>query len=499
MSEGKSSSGARKRGPYIQRGTACVNCRRRKMKCDGIHPVCGPCAHSGHSEDCEFTASMSHLSQSQILEQNIAMLEARLEELQQAERNGAPAVQLSDPYTASEAADERNIANFMVNQQPLGFFLDARPSGPRSFKVISSNGMEIQPSNALQSAIRLWGARLGREPGFAEQEPILVNKALQAASVSVSDSHPNGIMHGIQADVLLANYFLSDMRFVEGKYHILTALSMILTTGIQGGSNPPPICHYNAEGFWGVLVMDQCWASVFNSTPNMNIMSISMHQVPQGKVSDIVHNLKSFLNDPSTGFLSRSTREYAARAAVVIERIIDTKRNWNLDTSMASMNNPELMSILSRLERLVQALKGTLPPLVRGAGAPYDHYSVLGNLIFYVAAMKLYGISASRVATSKQKQLYSAEMIINIVTSNENRSCTLDPIVAMIWKEAVHAILNEMLAVRKAANAGGSSVTHYKSENELLGIYRRALTAVLDCSTLTRYQQQRVQDTYTNM
>ncbi|TEB31748.1 hypothetical protein FA13DRAFT_342090 [Coprinellus micaceus] len=35
----------------LRRGEACLNCRRRKIKCDGVKPVCMPCRRDGCNED----------------------------------------------------------------------------------------------------------------------------------------------------------------------------------------------------------------------------------------------------------------------------------------------------------------------------------------------------------------------------------------------------------------------------------------------------------------
>ncbi|KAK7019632.1 hypothetical protein R3P38DRAFT_2975538 [Favolaschia claudopus] len=31
------------RRPPLKRGKACLNCRHLKIRCDGVHPICGPC------------------------------------------------------------------------------------------------------------------------------------------------------------------------------------------------------------------------------------------------------------------------------------------------------------------------------------------------------------------------------------------------------------------------------------------------------------------------
>ncbi len=79
------------------RGKACGECRRRKVvcyissschsssyhskKCDGGLPVCGRCSAAGHDEDCEYVLD-DGLTRSEMLEQDIEALQARIRELE---------------------------------------------------------------------------------------------------------------------------------------------------------------------------------------------------------------------------------------------------------------------------------------------------------------------------------------------------------------------------------------------------------------------------------
>ncbi|KAH7098140.1 hypothetical protein BKA62DRAFT_759445 [Auriculariales sp. MPI-PUGE-AT-0066] len=76
----RSSSGrAPSRAASLQRGAACLHCRRRKTRCDAVKPACGPCASTGKS--CEYEISL-HLQQIRDLEDEIVQLRARIVELE---------------------------------------------------------------------------------------------------------------------------------------------------------------------------------------------------------------------------------------------------------------------------------------------------------------------------------------------------------------------------------------------------------------------------------
>lgn len=50
-------------------------------KCDCAHPVCNQCTRFGREKDCEYS-DKDHRSRTEVLEENIAILQARLKELE---------------------------------------------------------------------------------------------------------------------------------------------------------------------------------------------------------------------------------------------------------------------------------------------------------------------------------------------------------------------------------------------------------------------------------
>jgi hypothetical protein len=88
-------------------------------------------------------------------------------------------------------------------------------------------------------------------------------------------------MHSIQAEVLLTNYFFSNGRFSEGKYHLANAVSTVVTAGLHKLRSSSPVtpstlplqCDIIEEGeriicAWIVLNLDKCWAVALDEFPN---------------------------------------------------------------------------------------------------------------------------------------------------------------------------------------------------------------------------------------
>ncbi|KAF9063683.1 hypothetical protein BDP27DRAFT_1426598 [Rhodocollybia butyracea] len=65
----------------LQRGLACLCCRKRKLKCDGMKPVCTPCLKMKRADECEYE-DRRQKSRTQKLKEKLAMLEDRIKELE---------------------------------------------------------------------------------------------------------------------------------------------------------------------------------------------------------------------------------------------------------------------------------------------------------------------------------------------------------------------------------------------------------------------------------
>ncbi|CAE6434361.1 unnamed protein product [Rhizoctonia solani] len=65
----------------LQRGSACLTCRRRKLKCDAIKPACTSCARSGRSQTCTYDDGLPK-SRVQILTSKVRDLEAKIKTME---------------------------------------------------------------------------------------------------------------------------------------------------------------------------------------------------------------------------------------------------------------------------------------------------------------------------------------------------------------------------------------------------------------------------------
>ncbi|KAI0081436.1 hypothetical protein K474DRAFT_1682025 [Panus rudis PR-1116 ss-1] len=83
----------------LQRGKACLCCRKRKMKCDGVRPICTQCVKANREAECQYH-DKKQVSRTQMLQQKLAKLEARLRELE-SEQSDCSSVSSPTPSSAA--------------------------------------------------------------------------------------------------------------------------------------------------------------------------------------------------------------------------------------------------------------------------------------------------------------------------------------------------------------------------------------------------------------
>ncbi|KAK1232846.1 hypothetical protein PQX77_004012 [Marasmius sp. AFHP31] len=143
------------------------------------------------------------------------------------------------------------------------------------------------PAPALSTAILLMGAYLSPHQELSSFQRALLTQALQDSAQGLSTSHPQRVLHVVQAEVLIAQYLFLNDRVLEGKYHVSTAVSLVLGAGFhkirsgqqqaipRSGMIPPPPRDAREEvervnALWAVLVMNHCWTAADAKASNIS-------------------------------------------------------------------------------------------------------------------------------------------------------------------------------------------------------------------------------------
>ncbi|KAG1809617.1 uncharacterized protein BJ212DRAFT_1484318 [Suillus subaureus] len=275
----------------LQRGKACIACRRRKVRCDGARPTCGQCIRGNRLDDCEYTDGQGR-SRTHMLEQDIARLKARVQELEHPE-NSTPVVALHHPYSSPDFSqgssdpfgfqpsyisasisstsspeasssssaqttwDDFSPSSWWAQEEPpsqivleslnkispyvdeLGFFLHI--PRVRNTLVTASHDIPV----ALQNAIILLCLHITETKQTAFELTVLSRCLRQLADIIPSCStSTRDLLNVLQTEVLLTYYLFRVGRIVEARYHSGAAASLVLA--FQLHSSPAPEGEPNA-------------------------------------------------------------------------------------------------------------------------------------------------------------------------------------------------------------------------------------------------------------
>jgi len=267
-----------------------MNCRFLKIKCDGNKPVCGPCELHPRDDDCEYADGPGR-SRTKVLEDTVSRLEARLLELEKPE-SSTPSVVLHDPYQAhntqrpstspplfhadsptvfspfsptsttsslpsgssgsssanttrrpgaapflgieepSLAVLQSSLDKFLPHAEEFGFFLHVNTFRSSAFLAFPL-GHPSRPTPGLLHTVHLFGIHFLQPESMHAQEAPLLTRAVQYVATDLLGSHPDKIIHTLQAEVLLAYYFLRTGMLLEAKHRTGSAVSLALGAGLH--------------------------------------------------------------------------------------------------------------------------------------------------------------------------------------------------------------------------------------------------------------------------
>ncbi|GLB41229.1 hypothetical protein LshimejAT787_0904440 [Lyophyllum shimeji] len=515
------------------KGKACMNCRRRKIKCDGDRPSCGQCARSnGAFEDCEYPGAGP--TQTQILEERISHLRSRIRQLENTE--DATDVALHHPYpgdspptfvcdatsavpsgknspvsrppsssSSPSPVPKNGMGPAPVEEPPIdimlgfvnvfyqycariGFFLNIERFH-QSLILPLPIGHHARPTPSLLNAIYLWGSHLSPAPLDTFDEQGLLRNALHRLPKDLSSSHPQKIIHGIQAEILLSYYYLRHGKVLGGNYHANAAVSLSLSSGLHRiltlgdarttstpAGSPRPLTTpidgteqgERIDAFWAVLILNNYWIAIqeshcmFYDLQNMGIdtpwpmegIEYELQLLPRVRSDTIKRFLESSTID---GF---SVMALHAKSAVLLEQasVIRGSDPTEFDPT-SNTEQPTHSDAFTRLDTLIEQFKSHLP-LVDQMDVPQSATETLlvMKMMTHVATIRLHlPLSDKGNAQSRQKVLVAAQSIA-LLTHNmpPTSALRIDPIIGVLWTAACEVFVHELLKVDSVATGNNS-------------------------------------------
>ncbi|KAI0371911.1 hypothetical protein BV20DRAFT_964552 [Pilatotrama ljubarskyi] len=494
----------------LNRGAACLPCRKLKARCDGNRPACGRCVANNRPDDCEYAVG-GEVTRSRLLEENIALLEARIHELENP--GEAPSMRLHNPHrqeSASGSASRTQVAGashfqlhppgmpqqtdplrgpteqplthaeapalfqtFMAHAPQLGLFLNPN----RFVRAVSlPRGAPGAVDEALMNAVYLWGSRLSSATALRAREEYFSAKAVQAASgatlMAQSMAPVNGVLHTVQAEVLLAHYFFSSGRFLEGKYHCLAAVALVTGSrlhqldlaALAGAGVDPVFIGEKIHAFWTVYALDQAWSAAMNAPPSIcqrgrngivitTPWPLAIEAYEQGIVIPR-HGYNYSVLDFAQGGADDSGEEFSrlalrVKAAALLSSALYVSAQYRPDLS----NRGQFFAQFTALDGLIENFHRQLAAIRNGR--PDDMRELLVcRTLACVAAIQLHSVFAIHQPTSRQKSLtvaVASARALDIIDVNQYRH--LDPVIAMLWAIICKTLVEEMRRLRHSAVA----------------------------------------------
>ncbi|KAJ7828742.1 hypothetical protein B0H14DRAFT_3718410 [Mycena olivaceomarginata] len=277
MTESPGDSGSRGRpASYLHK--ACLNCRRRKIGCDGERPICRRCRVQPPRSltPCTYSHTPVGGGVSPQLEEVMESMQNRIHELEHQlellSGQDPSKVFLREPYSnrSNQPLQEQHLATGESESDtwdnPMQFF-----GTPSPIEVGSSNEpleltealidiflrhfsrhpfFFLDPTHFQQSAllpdifprglliaVALWASRVSTNPladsRYSEEELLSRTVHHVARDVATGAASPQRILHMIQSEVLLSLYYLDSGRLSESNYHRAGATSLAFSAGLH--------------------------------------------------------------------------------------------------------------------------------------------------------------------------------------------------------------------------------------------------------------------------
>ncbi|KAJ7222946.1 hypothetical protein C8J57DRAFT_1198289 [Mycena rebaudengoi] len=428
----------RKRAPKprtepLRRGTACLNCRHLKIRCDGARPVCGPCTRVPKADPCEFSDVKSRTKE---LEKTIQLLKSRVKELEQVSSNPsntvpsptsthlmvdfsaatAPSSPDSSILSGGSTSDSDHsflgvheppssmmhmlLDHFLPHASQFGFFMHVDNFRASALLPLPF-GHADRPSPALLCTVYLWGVHLANSQPLASYERVFIRRAQQHISTELADStHAAHRIHTIQAHILLSTYFLRSKHFLEAEFHANGAVTLALSYGLNkirsarpaaalsllGGSGlsdifvPPPRGSVeegeHISAFWAVFCLQSNLILTLRPSSNLGMLESSNLEIDTPWPNSGILPPDLLGHDTVEDFLVNgapgATSFFAlqAQASVLLQRATELAKKWS--PSMEPQDFTTYMNANAWLDARIQVFQASLPPLSDNYTHPDD-------------------------------------------------------------------------------------------------------------------------------
>ncbi|KIY65624.1 hypothetical protein CYLTODRAFT_492179 [Cylindrobasidium torrendii FP15055 ss-10] len=428
-----SSSRNPSRSNQLGKGAACLNCRHRKIRCDGAQPVCGQCSRSDVFVDCEYSGSSAN-SRTRALEERIASVQQRINVLESGPSvpsvTEAPLLMQALGFSSLPPVHQDLVTRFLTFGPNIGFFLN-----PTIFSADFASA--VIPS--LHSCTLLWGIHLSGNPQLTAEEPMYLSSAAENASQDRARNvgHTRGLLQCIQLEVLLANYLLRSDKLVEGRYHVSQAVSLVLSSGMH---------KYRPEGrdivregerlnaIWNVLALEASWSAFDDSVMSFD-PNAEQSRIDAPWPLDTVH-YQEITNLPP-------------RNASTIQKFLAGEPDNNMSmlslfakaTLLFSKSTTLSPSDILGTKAVVGVLDTFIQPLPAPNTLPNPSLGVVIHSLAYASVIALYKPASPLALQHRPRAIKAARSMIRLLNV---RITFLDAILGIAWVKTCKFLVGEI-------------------------------------------------------
>ncbi|KAK0238298.1 hypothetical protein EDD85DRAFT_950517 [Armillaria nabsnona] len=457
-------------------------------------------------------------------------------------RTDAPPFNVEEP----SAPVIRNLLDlFFSYSAELGFFLDVTRFYNSAVLALPL-GHPSRPCSSVLSAVYLWGCHLSsqrdqksnEQPVWAHQHQYLA-RALKHTSAGLTTTHPDRFLHTIQAEVLLAYYFLRIGNFLEARRHTGDAVSLAVGCGLhrlrsEAAWRPPAISVASLirngapvsstttlppprdsieegeriDAFWNVLILSKTLAVALDcptdvcgtlEAPGFQIDTPWPLDQKSYQAGILPHpttcTVHTFLHPNPNSETPGSLLTLTAQACILLHQVTYFAGQTNLGRNMQSFS-----SSFQLLERLIISVRHRLPDLSDlPRQSPFNgNVSIFFvHALLYASTIKLHELLVSNQPASRQECGVAARSMISWASSILQDSTCTNPIMGTLLMIACQALIDEISRVR---GQDGEQIDSKEHMEESISATLRLGLSVLNVfsreSPLMRYQLTTLQDVY---
>ncbi|KAF9507021.1 hypothetical protein BS47DRAFT_1398967 [Hydnum rufescens UP504] len=412
----------------LRPGQACLECRRRKMKCDGQRPTCARCEKL--HKTCVFQPLERKTAFTQILQEKILALENNLEELSgPRSRLVSHPLFLLDPH-ASESS--RSTPQPIVPVRRLipqykydpGVPIEHYPPGRVSRTCTAEGYGAVVPCSVIEDKLRYWDPQTEIDPqtlnylygcgNLSRFEPIFLARTRQYMDQALA--YADRLLHFTWASVILSTYYGRAGRVLECHNTVSTAVRFALGFRLNSRVGSPTPDNLTTQEAIDLMEEKSLWYALYLLDTNV----ASRFDLPGAMPEECVTELNAIFVylqsqddgscDPVLHWSMRAIGIVGCVHALKLKMKEQENAGWQENTRRAfrAIRTHQLDLATSVLREVIPPLDDPIGLLPGETMGPLNFLLVRPHILLYSASIHLYNISAHEDPKAYHRALRAA-------------------------------------------------------------------------------------------